>query len=328
MIKIQNMSFTYPGAKEPTLKNINLEINDGDFVALIGNNGCGKSTLCKTLNGLIPHFIVGKMTGSVLIDEIDTTKVKINQLAKKIGYVYQDFENQIIMPTVLEDVSYACLNYGFDNYIEKGLEALKMCGLSEKKNDYIWELSGGQKHLLALAGVVALSPKVIILDEPIAQLDPFHAKEIYECLRRLNTLYNKTIVVIEHSTEFIAEYCKEVILLKDGSVKWKLPTKEALIRVDELELSNIYPPQVTIAADKLAKLGFVNDLPYPITVEDGLKYFSCFSYSNYIEKNENKIMPHNPILNFNDVTLKYRSVKGEPKKTLSNFSLILNKTKK
>ena len=174
-IEIKNRTFTYPTSQTPILKHINLEVEQGDFLAIVGNNGCGKSTFCKCLNGLIPQFIDGDFEGNVLVGGLDTRKSDVGTLATKVGYVYQDFENQIIMPTVLEDVSYACLNYGFDNYIEKGLEALKMCGLSEKKNDYIWELSAGQKHLLALAGVVALSPKVIILDEPIAQLDPFYA---------------------------------------------------------------------------------------------------------------------------------------------------------
>src|SRR5699024_10567159 len=162
--------------------------------------------------------------------------------------VYQDFENQIVRPTVLDDASYSCLNYAFPDYMERGKTALRQCGLEGRENEYVWQLSGGQTHLLALAGAVSLQPDTLILDEPIAQLDPMHADRIYEVLRDLNEHHGKTIIVIEHHTEYIADYCKHVILMKDGQVRWLLPTGEALQRVEELEGCNIFPPQVTQAA--------------------------------------------------------------------------------
>ena len=143
----------------------------GDFLAIVGNNGCGKSTFCKTLNGLIPHFITGEFSGKVVVDGVNTLEADVGALAQKAGYVYQDFENQIVRPTVLDDASYACLNYAMADYVERGKEALALCGLKGREDDYIWQLSGGQTHLLALAGAVSLRPEVLILDEPIAQLD-------------------------------------------------------------------------------------------------------------------------------------------------------------
>ena len=171
-IEIKNLTFTYPGADTPTLKNVNIDIEEGDFVALVGNNGCGKSTLCKVMNGLIPHFIAGEFEGTVIAGGLDTLKTDIGSLAMKVGYVYQDFENQIVRPTVLDDASYACMNYAMKDYKERAVEALAQCGLSGRENDYIWQLSGGQTHLLALAGALSLRPDVLILDEPIAQLIP------------------------------------------------------------------------------------------------------------------------------------------------------------
>ena len=207
------------------------------------------------MNGLIPHFIAGKFTGTVEIDGASTLESEIGELAQKVGYVYQDFENQIVRPTVLDDASYACMNYGMKDYLEKGKQALGQCGLEGREQDYIWQLSGGQTHLLALAGAVSLQPDVLILDEPIAQLDPMHADRIYEVLRELNEKYGKTIIVIEHHTEYIADYCKNVLLLKDGHTQWKLPAKEALGRVEELRSCNIFPPQVTLAAYELEQSG-------------------------------------------------------------------------
>ena len=329
-IEIKNLTFTYPGAKAPTLKQVDVSIEKGDFLAVIGNNGCGKSTLCRTLNGLIPHFITGDIEGDVFIDGKNTKEEEIGTLAKKVGYVYQDFENQIVCPTVLEDASYACLNYAMDNYIEKGKEALRVCGLGNKMNDYVWQLSGGQKHLLALAGTAALSPDILILDEPIAQLDPAHADGIYEVLKELNEKYQKTIIVIEHHTEYITRYCKHALLIKDGSVKWKLPAKEAMRRVKELQESNIFPPQVTIAAQRMEEAGLLpKGTVLPVNIEEGEKIFSLFLKNKRTGYREKPVMKeHDKLVEFEKVTVKYRSVKGEPPKIFDDFSLNTGKGEK
>ena len=329
-IEIKNLTFTYPGAKAPTLKQVDVSIEKGDFLAVIGNNGCGKSTLCRTLNGLIPHFITGDIEGDVFIDGKNTKEEEIGTLAKKVGYVYQDFENQIVCPTVLEDASYACLNYAMDNYIEKGKEALRVCGLGNKMNDYVWQLSGGQKHLLALAGTAALSPDILILDEPIAQLDPAHADGIYEVLKELNEKYQKTVIVIEHHTEYITRYCKHALLIKDGSVKWKLPAKEAMRRVKELQESNIFPPQVTIAAQRMEDAGLLpKGTMLPVNIEEGEKIFSPFRKNNRTEYGSKPVRKeHDKLVEFEKVTVKYRSVKGEPPKIFDDFSLDIGKGEK
>ena len=158
LIEIKDLTYTYPGASVPTLRHMNLTVERGDFLAIIGNNGCGKSTFCKTMNGLIPHFISGEMEGKVFIDGVDTCEMDVGSIAKKVGDFYQDFENQIVRPTVLDDASYACMNYAMPDYLEKGREALRQCGLEGREDEYIWQLSGGQTHLLALAGAVALQP--------------------------------------------------------------------------------------------------------------------------------------------------------------------------
>ena len=269
-VEIDGLTYTYPGAPQPTLQNITLQISQGDFLAVVGNNGCGKSTLCKVLNGLIPHFITGTMEGCVRVEGLDTRESDVGVLAQKVGYVYQDFENQIVRPTVLDDASYSCLNYAFPDYLERGRTALKQCGLEGREAEYVWQLSGGQTHLLALAGAVSLQPDILILDEPIAQLDPMHADRIYGVLRELNERWGKTIIVIEHHTEYIADYCKHVLLMKDGRVRWILPTENALQRVEELEECNIFPPQVTQAAHRLRRAGRLPaDILLPTTVEGG-----------------------------------------------------------
>lgn len=339
IIEIENLTYSYPAAEKPTLKDISLEIEEGDFLAIVGNNGCGKSTFCKTLNGLIPHFISGNFSGRVTVGGIDTAKADVGTLACKAGYVYQDFENQIVRPTVLDDASYACLNYAMPDYVERGKRALKMCGLTGRESDYIWQLSGGQTHLLALAGAVSLSPDVIILDEPIAQLDPFHADRIYGVLKDLNENHGKTIIVIEHHTEYIADYCKNVMLMKDGRMAWKLPAHEALRRVDELRESSIFPPQVTIATDAMKKEGRLTDCrKLPTTVDEGLKAFGALTYSPRKDESgehrensqgrESSEDKREPALEFDNVSVKYRSVKGDDRVVFDGLTLTVTKGEK
>ena len=325
-IKIENLSYTYPGADRPVLDHVDLEIMPGDFLAIVGNNGCGKSTLCKVLNGLIPHFISGDFQGRVLIDGQDTHQADVGVLARKVGYVYQDFENQIVRPTVLDDASYACLNYGMADYQARGRQALAQCGLQNRESEYIWQLSGGQTHLLALAGAVALGPDILILDEPIAQLDPGHADRIYGVLRELNEKYNKTILVIEHHTEYIADYCKHVLLLRDGRAAWYLPVRQALSRVEELQASNIFPPQVTLAAHALQAKGLLPAGELPTTIEEGQQAFRSIPRPEYRRPCPPPArQPGQTVAEFRDVSVSYRSVKGEPHTVFHNLNLTLHK---
>lgn len=328
-IEIKNLTYSYPGASAPTLKDINLEIEKGDFLAIVGNNGCGKSTLCKVMNGLIPHFITGEFQGDVLVGGISTLESDIGTLAQKVGYVYQDFENQIVRPTVLDDASYACMNYGMKDYKERGMKALELCGLTGRENDYVFQLSGGQTHLLALAGAVSLGPEVLILDEPIAQLDPRHADLIYEILKDLNENQGKTIIVIEHHTEYIGDYCKNVLLLKDGRVEWKLPAREALSRVEELQASNIFPPQVTLAAYELEKKGKIPSArEYPSTVEEGKKAFRRLTFRDQYMEYRIRQRKTETSVEYKHAAVSYRSVKGEPRKIFEDLNLEISRGEK
>lgn len=329
VIEIEHLTYTYPGAQTPVLKDITVHVEQGDFLAIVGNNGCGKSTFCKAFNGLIPQFLAGKFSGKVTVCGLDTQEIDIGTLAQKVGYVYQDFENQILRPTVLDDASYACLNYAMPDYRERGKRALEQCGLQGREDDFIWQLSGGQTHLLALAGAVSLDPDVLILDEPIAQLDPMHADRIYAVLKELNEVYGKTIIVIEHHTEYIADYCKHVMLLKDGRLQWVLPTDAALRRVEELQACNIFPPQVTIAAYQMQQKGELSaHTLLPTTVEAGKMVFS-YRVSQMPSKMSDALpqapSEREPAAAFQGVGVSYRSVKGAPQQIFSDLNLEIHR---
>ncbi|MDR9749050.1 ABC transporter ATP-binding protein [Paenibacillus taichungensis] len=358
-ISIQNVIFTYPGSEEPVLNGASLELPRGSFTAIIGGNGCGKSTLCKLFNGLIPQFYTGDFSGEVHVLGMPAEGRSVADLSRKIGYVYQDFDNQLVRPTVLDEACFAPLNYGLPNYRELGERALAMCGLDAIHNRYIWELSGGQKHLLALAGALSLDPDILIVDEPVSQLDPQHARLIYECLSKLNTEYGKTIIVIEHHTEFIANFCADVVLMDKGRVLWNLPVKEGLNRITDLERLGIQPPEVTRAAVQAAELSQgerTNAAPsssgqrFPITVEEAKVYFAEHypsmpfgslqnepsSYSNLAHDVPNQMVnserltiastaePLIPIVQFHQTRLRYRGLGKKEHEVIRGVNISLH----
>lgn len=324
-VTLRDVTFTYPGAAAPTLRHVDLDVPEGDFLAIMGANGCGKSTLCKTMNGLIPHFIVGDLTGSVEVCGMDAATADVGGLARRIGYVYQDFENQLVRPTVIDEASFACLNYACDDYLERGMRALELCGLADRAGSYIWQLSGGQKHLLALAGAIALGPDIIVLDEPVAQLDPYHARQTYEVLRDLNENHGKTIIVIEHHTDFIADYCTSAALMHDGAITWTLPAHEALQRIDDLEGSDVHPPQIALAGRELKRAGALPPhAPLPTTVEEGFAAFSGIPFIPLATESApdgGTLADAMPEVSFRDVGVGYRSVKGAPRRVFDGLDL-------
>ena len=181
---------------------------------------------------------------------------------------------------------------------------------------------------MALAGAVSLEPKVLILDEPIAQLDPRHADLIYGILKDLNERLGKTIIVIEHHTEYIADYCKHVVLLKEGHVEWMLPTREALDKVETLQASNIFPPQVTLAAYRLRDQGkLAHDLVLPSTITAGKEAFKQLAFVEP-KIQERKSQGKEASVSFQNISVSYRTVKGEPKKIYEQMNLDLHKGEK
>jgi len=247
IIEVRDLSFRYPGAVRDTLRNVDLTIERGDFVAIVGGNGSGKTTLCKTFNGLVPHYWSGEFAGSVRVAGEDTWGSSVARLSWIVGYVYQDFQNQLVRPTVRDEVAFGPVNFGFDDHVERTDEALDAVGLTHLADRFVWQLSGGQAHRVALASVLAMRPEVIVVDEPVAELDPAAAHEIYEQLTMLNRERGITVITIEHHAEFIAEYAQSVVLMSDGAPVWHLPVDQALERAGELAEHGIPAPQIVAA---------------------------------------------------------------------------------
>ncbi len=331
-VSIQGVTFTYPGANIPVLRDLNLEVPQGSFLALIGNNGSGKTSLCKLLTGIIPQFFQGDFFGTVLVNGHNILETRVSELARHVGYVYQDFENQLLKPRVLEDVGFAPLNFGMADHRQRAESTLEMLGLSHLGSRIIWELSGGEQHLVALAGALALDPEIIVVDEPISQLDPVNAEAVYSKLDMLHKQYGKTIIVIEHHPEFIANYCDTVALLTDGTLTWNLPVREALARVDELEQQNIFVPQVTRIAKRMFSNHRVQVAGTPIKLDEGVR-----SFQSYAEAGKRKLnggsgngskeagAPSAVVATFENIHHHYELMEGERRKVLENINLSFGK---
>jgi len=251
VIHLRDVSFRYPGASHDTLRNVNLSIERGDFVAVVGGNGSAKTTLCKTFNGLVPHYWAGEFSGTAEVCGIDTYSSTVAELSSRVGYVYQDFTNQLVRPTVRDEISFSPINFGFADHAERTAEAMEMLRITDLADRYIWQLSGGQAHLTALASVLAMRPEIIVVDEPVAELDPARALEIYQRLELLNRQHGITVLTIEHHAEFIARFARSVVLVDHGCPVWHLPVQDAVNRTAQLAEHGIPAPQIIRATQAL-----------------------------------------------------------------------------
>ncbi|MCP4761673.1 MAG: ABC transporter ATP-binding protein [archaeon] len=206
--------------KLKVLKKINLNIEKGKFIALCGNTGCGKSTLVRTFNGLIPHFYSGMFFGIVNVFYKDTVDEKISDLSKHVGLVFQNPENQLVAMTVEREIAFGLENQGIDPKIikKKITEILNFLQIEHLRKRHPYELSGGEQQRVAIASILTLEPDIIILDEPTSALDPKAATNVIKLLKKINLEKKITIIIIEHRLDMIIPYTDEIILMKDGEM--------------------------------------------------------------------------------------------------------------
>lgn len=237
------------------LYDINLQINEGEFIGLIGHTGSGKSTLIQHLNGLLKPTDGGVYYNGEDINEKGFSKKK---LRSKVGIVFQYPEQQLFETTVLEDVKFGPKNLGLDNLeIDmRSYEALKQVGIDEDLLDVSpFELSGGQKRRVAIAGVLAMQPEILILDEPTAGLDPQGKDDILDLIEKLHRERKITVIVVSHSMEDMGKYAERLIVMDSGCIAYDGTPEEVFSHYKELEKIGILAPQVTYVVEGLAKKG-------------------------------------------------------------------------
>jgi energy-coupling factor transporter ATPase len=220
IIETKNLTYTYPGGTKPSIQDISIKIEKGEFTLITGPSGCGKTTLCRCFNGLIPHFYQGEITGEMRISELKVAEHPINELAKHVGLVFQDPENQLFALSVEKDVAFGMENLGVPREeMRKRVDwALKLAGIYDLRERPPHELSGGQQQRAAIASVLAMQPEVIVLDEPTSFLDPLGAKKIFEVIYELNKTFGITIILVEHRLDLTARYANHIIIMDEGKV--------------------------------------------------------------------------------------------------------------
>jgi len=267
IIEMRNLTFTYAGAGKPSILGTDIVVEPGEFVVLTGPSGCGKTTVCRCLNGLIPNFYSGEMTGDVKVTGLDIRKTSTMELARYVGFVFQNPENQLFSLSVERDVAFGPENLGLPrDEIRRRVDwAMQVTGLSHLRNMAPYELSGGQQQRAAIAAVLAMKPRLIVLDEPTSFLDPKSAQEILDVISRLNRELKITIFLVEHRLDAVSRHADRVIVMDKGRVV--LDGKPSNVYGEEAWLIGIGVPKVTMLFHLLRKDG-VSLGSIPITVED------------------------------------------------------------
>lgn len=257
MISIKDLSFKYKEGSRATIHDINLEIPAGQFVGITGAAGSGKSTLTYAFNGIVPHCYPGDFYGSVTIDGHDTVDTSLTDISRLVGSVCQDIDSQMISSVVEDEVLYGLENFGVphDQVQSRMDEALAAMGISDLKDRNIASLSGGQKQKVAVASILALQPKVLVLDEPTAELDPASSQAVFELLRAYSREHGITVIVVEQKIALLSDYADRLLVVKDGGIFLDGTPAEVLQHADELLEIGVNCPCSTTLVNRLAKLG-------------------------------------------------------------------------
>ncbi len=255
MIEVKDVHFTYSTGVE-ALKGVSLIIRDGEFVAIMGSNGAGKTTLVKHFNGLLKPTI-----GEVVVDEVNTRSVSIANLARKVGFVFQNPDHQLFCETADEEIAFALKNFGFEEEAVKSRVtwALNLLGLTQYRQTSPFMLSGGERKRLALASVLAWDPKFVVLDEPTIGQDYEQKEKLRQFIVQLNA-QGKTVIVVTHDVEFVADCSPRVVLMAEGKIVADGEAKEILTNKEFTFEASIVPPQITQIFLGLADLGLPTDV--------------------------------------------------------------------
>lgn len=322
MINIEEFTFYYADTERPALKDINLEIRDGEFVLITGPSGGGKSSLCRCLNGLIPHFYGGRMRGKVEVNGLDISKHPTRELATRVGMVFQDPENQLVTTDVEREIAFGLENLAFPRSViaRRIEEALDAVGIPTIRHRQIHELSGGEKQKVAIASVLALHPDILVLDEPTSELDPRGAEEVLTVVERLNNELGITVILIEHRLDRVVHYADRIVLLDDGHIVADGEPREIFNNGRASQIGVGVPPIIELS-HRLKDEGF--ELNHtPLTVKEGRimldSVFRNSPHKKISEKNETK-STDGPVIEIKNLYHTYR----EGITALQNVNLVI-----
>lgn len=271
-LDVVGVSYRYPKADSDVLRGIDLSLKAGSFTVVMGQTGAGKSTLLMALNGVIPHLKEGTMSGEVILDGTSLRDFRVQTITEYVGLVLQDPESQILGRTVAEDVAFGPRNYLVprEEITRRVGECLAQVQLSSFAERETAQLSGGQKQRLAIAGILALKPEVLCLDEPTSELDPQGREEIYATVDRLRHSDDATIVAVEHASADVVHRADRLVVLKDGMVSWEGVPADFFRDLALVEENLVKPLPLTVIGDRLAKAGLITPDEIPLDLESAV----------------------------------------------------------
>ncbi|MEM0117479.1 MAG: ABC transporter ATP-binding protein [Conexivisphaerales archaeon] len=255
ILEFRDYSFKYAGANSPTLNDISFSVEEGEIVVIAGASGSGKSTLLRSINGLIPHIYPGEYSGEVIVDGLLVKDTPTFELAKRVGFLFQNPENQIFMFTVERDVAFGLENLGYPPEIirKKTDWAMQLLGISHLAKRSPSELSDGQKQRVAIAGSLVMDPKILVLDEPTSLLDPRAASDVIELVKKLNRELGLTVILVEHRFELVAAVASRFIVISKGRIWGEGPPEEILFSEGLDQIGLAAPPIVQVEKNLLKK---------------------------------------------------------------------------
>ncbi|MEA1993498.1 MAG: ATP-binding cassette domain-containing protein [Euryarchaeota archaeon] len=265
MIEFRDVSFRYSEDQEDVLQDITLTIENGEFLGISGPSGSGKSTLCLMMTGIIPHTIHGKLSGEVYIDGEDIAEKEVHEISEKLGLILQNPDAQIFSMTVEEELAFGPENLGLprEEIEERIAWALELVGMTEFRESFPHQLSGGEKQKVAIASLLTMKPKGLILDEPTSNLDPRSRIEVFKIIQKLNSR-GMTVVMVEHETSFVSSADKILILDEGRVAKYGIPRK--IFRdTDSLKEIGIRIPEIIEFSSYLLKNGDIDDVFLSVT---------------------------------------------------------------
>ena len=276
IVELKNVTYKYPLTDAPVLKNINLQVNEGEFVAVIGPNGAGKSTLCYTIAGFVPHFFKGEITGTVEVAGSESSKSNLHEWVLNVGLAFQNPFNQIsgAKYTVFEEIAFGLEKIGVprEEMIQHVTDAMKSSDISEVGDGSADSLSGGQQQRVALTSILVMHPKVLVLDEPTSQMDPIGTREVFGVIR---TMAEKgmTVILAEHKVEWIANFADRVVALHEGEIIADGKPSDVLTS-DLLTEKGFGLSRYTSVARKAKATGGWKHERLPVTLEEAVEGFT------------------------------------------------------
>jgi energy-coupling factor transporter ATP-binding protein EcfA2 len=275
VIETKGLAYTYPGGTKPSISDVSIRVEKGDFVLITGPSGCGKTTLCRCFNGLIPHFYQGELKGEITVSGKDVTKHQTSEMAKHVGLVFQNPENQLFALSIEKDVAFGLENLGVSREeMRKRVDwALNLTGIYDLRERSPHEVSGGQQQRVAIAAVLAMQPEIIVLDEPTSFLDPLSAEKIFEVIHDLNQRLGITVVLVEHRLDLTARYANHIIIMDQGRVYSDGETRQVLDN-EKTRLVGVGIPKATLLHQMLVKEGMKFNNMTPLSSDEMVKLLS------------------------------------------------------